>query len=217
MLFVMLRHLYHCREHKIIFKMMQKLSKSVRWSWNYSSSKLQPPQHLIWEISTVFTRQSLATSGCMFSTSSSDVYCINCVCRFLAFSCWPSCAVSTPCPKPWMWHVWPSTSCSPCCQVCSQFVSDSFLVFFSSSLLSFAFPVVDHFYIALFSALEQTHCARMWFYKWIAFYSAFLSIHWSGVLRAQAWLVPHETATVLVCSVYTIQLCTMSLHAKPHT
>ena len=128
--FVMLRHLYHCREHKILFKMMQKLSKSVRWSWNYSSSKLQPPQHLIWEISTVFIRQSLATSGCMFSTSFSDVYCINCVCRFLAFSCWPSCAVSTPCPKPWMWHVWPSTSCSPCCQVCSQFVSDSFFFFF---------------------------------------------------------------------------------------
>ena len=23
---------------------------------------------------------------------------------------------------------------------------------------------IDRFYIALFSALEQTHCARMWFY-----------------------------------------------------
>ena len=24
--------------------------------------------------------------------------------------------------------------------------------------------IIDSFYIALFSALEQTHCARMWFY-----------------------------------------------------
>ena len=24
--------------------------------------------------------------------------------------------------------------------------------------------VIDRFYIALISALEQTHCARMWFY-----------------------------------------------------
>ena len=24
--------------------------------------------------------------------------------------------------------------------------------------------IIDRFYIALFSAVEQTHCARMWFY-----------------------------------------------------
>ena len=24
--------------------------------------------------------------------------------------------------------------------------------------------IIDHFYIALFPALEQAHCARMWFY-----------------------------------------------------
>ena len=52
---------------------------------------------------------------------------------------------------------------------------------------------------------------------WIAFYSAFLTIHQSGVFTALAWLVPHETAAVSVRSVYTIQPCTMSLHAKPHT
>ena len=50
----------------------------------------------------------------------------------------------------------------------------------------------------------------------MAFYSAFLNIHWSGVLTALAWLVPHETAAISVHSVYTIQPCTMSLHAKPH-
>ena len=54
-------------------------------------------------------------------------------------------------------------------------------------------------------------------HEWIAFYSAFLNIHRSGVLTALAWLVPHETAAISARSVYTIQPCTMSLHAKPHT
>ena len=44
-----------------------------------------------------------------------------------------------------------------------------------------------------------------------------LNIHRSGVLTALAWLLPHETAAVTARSVYTIQPCTMSLHAKPHT
>ena len=54
-------------------------------------------------------------------------------------------------------------------------------------------------------------------HEWLAYYSAFLNIHRSGVLTAMAWLVPHETAAVSARSVYTIQPCTMSLHAKPHT
>ena len=52
--------------------------------------------------------------------------------------------------------------------------------------------------------------------EWIAVYSAFLNIRRSGVLTAQAWLVPHETAAVSSRSVYPIQPCTMSFHAKPH-
>ena len=52
----------------------------------------------------------------------------------------------------------------------------------------------------------------------LAIYSVFLNIHWSGVLTALAWLVPHETACRLGArSVYTIQPCTMSLHVKPRT
>ena len=51
----------------------------------------------------------------------------------------------------------------------------------------------------------------------LAFYSAFLNIHRSGVLTALAWLAPHETAAVSARSVYTIQPCTVSLQAKPHT
>ena len=83
--------------------------------------------------------------------------------------------------------------------------------------------IVDRFYIALFSAVEQTHCARMWFYiseyLFIArfFCFCFLNIHRSGVLTTLAWLVPQETAAISARSVYTIQPCTMSLHAKPHT
>ena len=31
-------------------------------------------------------------------------------------------------------------------------------------IVSVIIIIIDRFYIALFSALEQTHCARMWFY-----------------------------------------------------
>ena len=39
----------------------------------------------------------------------------------------------------------------------------------------------------------------------------FLNIHRSGVLTALAWLVPHETAAIAACSVYTIQPVIFSL------
>ena len=42
-------------------------------------------------------------------------------------------------------------------------------------------------------------------HEWLASYSRFLNIHRSGVLSALTWLVPHVTAAVSVCSVYTIQ------------
>ena len=81
-----------------------------------------------------------------------------------------------------------------------------------------AYNVVDLFYVALFSALDQTHCACMWFYmRDLLFTARLLNVHRSGVLTALAWLVPHEAAAVSARSVYTIQPCTISLHAKPHT
>ena len=43
----------------------------------------------------------------------------------------------------------------------------------------------------------------------LAFYSAFLNIHRSGVLTALAWLVPHETAAISARCVYTVQSCTI--------
>ena len=70
-------------------------------------------------------------------------------------------------------------------------------------------------YIALFSALEQTHCTRMWFYMSdkiarFLFCFCFLNIHQSGVLTALAWLLPHETAAVsaqILCTPYNRAPC----------
>ena len=83
------------------------------------------------------------------------------------------------------------------------------------------------------SAIEKLCCIIIWRYSRLSsrlialtcdstrvtsfLYSAFLNIHRSGVLTALTWLVPHETAAVSARSVYTIQPCAMSLHAKPHT
>ena len=51
-------------------------------------------------------------------------------------------------------------------------------------------------YIALYSPLcwADSLCSPVVLHEWLAFYSAFLDIHRSGVLTALAWLVPHETA-----------------------
>ena len=47
-------------------------------------------------------------------------------------------------------------------------------------------------------------------HEWLAFYSAFLNIHQSGVLTVLAWLVPHETAAVsaqVLCTPYNHASC----------
>ena len=71
-------------------------------------------------------------------------------------------------------------------------------------------------YSAILRFRADSLCSHVILHEWIAFYSAFLNIHWSGVLTALAWLVPHETVAILARSVCIIQPCTMSLHAKPH-
>ena len=63
---------------------------------------------------------------------------------------------------------------------------------------------------------KRTGRERIWHSAQRQRNSAFLNSHRSGVLTALAWPVPHETAAVSTRSVYTIQPCTMSLHAKPH-
>ena len=47
-------------------------------------------------------------------------------------------------------------------------------------------------------------------HEWIAFYSAILTIHRSGVITALAWLVPHETAAIsaqVLCTPYNHAPC----------
>ena len=70
----------------------------------------------------------------------------------------------------------------------------------------------DHLYSDFLRSLEQTHCARLWFYMSDKlFYSTFLNIHRSGVLTSLAWLVPHETAAISAQF-----LCTPYNHAPCH-
>ena len=73
--------------------------------------------------------------------------------------------------------------------------------------------VVDRFYPALFSALEQTRC-HMWVLSYVSLneWLAFVMHFWisTKVMCLQhglvvTWLVPHEAAAVLACSVYTVQ------------
>ena len=64
-------------------------------------------------------------------------------------------------------------------------------------MLPSAVWLIDHLYSAILRSLEQTHCARLWFYMSVKLFIArFLNIHRSGVLTALAWLVPHETAAI---------------------
>ena len=66
------------------------------------------------------------------------------------------------------------------------------------------FLIDDRLYSIILRSLEQTHCARMWFYMSDELFIArFLNIHRSGVLTALAWLVPHETAAVSAQVLYT--------------
>ena len=74
----------------------------------------------------------------------------------------------------------------------------------------------DHLYSAILRSLEQTHCARLWFYMSDKLFIArfvvvlFLNIHRSGVLTALTWLVPHETAAIsaqVLCTPYNHAPC----------
>ena len=75
---------------------------------------------------------------------------------------------------------------------------------------------LGHFYIVLFSSLEQTHCAFVAcdfiIPVTVALYSA-LRITTQAVLLQRClvltWLVPHESAVISARSVYTIQPCTI--------
>ena len=69
----------------------------------------------------------------------------------------------------------------------------------------------DYLCSAILRSLEQTHCARLWFYMSDKLFIArFLNIHRSGVLTALAWMVPHETAAIsaqVLCTPYNHAPC----------
>ena len=66
-------------------------------------------------------------------------------------------------------------------------------------------------YIVLFSALVSRLTAFACGSTWVtSFIARFLNTHWSGVLTALAWLVPHETAAVsaqVLCTPYNHAPC----------
>ena len=70
--------------------------------------------------------------------------------------------------------------------------------------------IIDHFYIALFSALKQTHCAHVTCWFWISdciffiyIYNLYLSlyIHMSHVILNE-WLAVYSTFLISTCMVY---------------
>ena len=71
----------------------------------------------------------------------------------------------------------------------------------------------EEFYDCLYSAILRPRAdslrSHVIQHEWLTFYSAFLNIHRSGV----TW----NCCRLGASSVHTIQPCTMSLHAKPHT
>ena len=70
------------------------------------------------------------------------------------------------------------------------------------------------FWLFLYSTILRSRVyslrSHVTLHEWIAFYSAFLNIHQSGVLTALAWLVPYETAAVsaqVLCTPYNHAPC----------
>ena len=91
-----------------------------------------------------------------------------------------------------------------------------FVYMFVVVLGCFSFMIHDRLYSPL--SWADSLRSHVILHEWIAFYSAFFEYppKWY-ILTALAWLVPQETAAISARSVYIIQPCTMSLHAKPHT
>ena len=69
-------------------------------------------------------------------------------------------------------------------------------------------------YSAILRSWADSLCLHVILHEWIAFYSAFLNIHRSGVLTALAWLVPQESAARESQSRHV--LCTPYNHAPFH-
>ena len=82
----------------------------------------------------------------------------------------------------------------------------------------FDWLIDDHLYSTILRSLEQTHCARLWFYMSDKLFIARFFEYppkwctYSAGMAGATWNCSHLGTS----SVYAIQPCTMSLHAKPH-
>ena len=78
--------------------------------------------------------------------------------------------------------------------------------------------IIIDYWSLLYSAILRSRAdslrSHVILHEWIAFYSAFFNIHWSGVLTALAWLVPQESAAR--DSQSRRVLCTPYNHAPCH-
>ena len=65
-------------------------------------------------------------------------------------------------------------------------------------------------YSAILRSRADSLRSHVILHEWIAFYSAFSTVHRDGVLTGLAWLVPHETAAVsaqVLCTPYNHAPC----------
>ena len=93
-----------------------------------------------------------------------------------------------------------------CCTVSLEEMGN----FISVKPMSF-WLIDDCLYSAILSSWADSLRSHVILHEWLAFYSAFLNIHRSGVLTALTWLVPYETAAVSAQV-----LCTPCNHAPCH-
>ena len=100
------------------------------------------------------------------------------------------------------------------------FIFYGLLTFFATRLCILMNQSWEHYYYwsLLYSAILRSRAdslrSHVILHEWIAFYSAFLNIHRSGVLTALAWLVPQESAARESQSRRV--LCTPCNHAPCH-
>ena len=125
-----------------------------------------------------------------------------------------------------MWPQGKIQNCGDCLYQCGVQKGTGKSVFFVSSqhitenksavsLIDWLMIAYIALFSALFSRLTALACGSTWVTSFVVLFFILWNIHWSGVLTALAWLVPHETAAVSAQVLCTP--CTMSLHAMPHT
>ena len=87
-------------------------------------------------------------------------------------------------------------------------------VSFEANSMRYYYYYLSLLYSAILRSRADSLRSHVILHEWIAFYSAFLNIHRSGILKALAWLVPQESAARESQSRRV--LCTPYNHAPCH-